>query len=114
MSAPQVITTASGPAVTHSSDFTPVTSSKPAAAGEVLSLFAKGLGPTRPSVNPRQPFPPSPLVAVDSLVEVRVNGRSAIVFGAVGFPGAIDGYQVNFRVPADTVKGLAAIELSAG
>ncbi len=43
-----------------------------------------------------------------------MNGRSAIVFGAVGFPGAVDGYQVNFRLPADTMKGIAAIELSAG
>ena len=100
-------------AVTHSSDFSLVTASKPAAAGEVLSIFATGLGPTRPSVGSGQPFPSSPLAAVDSLVEVRVNGRSAVVFGAVGFPGAVDGYQVNFRVPADSVKGSAKIELSA-
>ncbi|MDQ6759870.1 MAG: PEP-CTERM sorting domain-containing protein [Acidobacteriota bacterium] len=101
-------------AVTHSSDFTLVTGSKPASAGEVLVLFVKGLGPTRPSVSPGQPFPSSPLLPVDSLVEVRVNGRSAIVFGAFGFPGAVDGYQVNFRLPPDTTKGTAAIELSAG
>ena len=44
MSAPQIVTTASGPAVTHSSDFSLVTSSRPAAAGEALSLFATGLG----------------------------------------------------------------------
>ncbi len=101
-------------AVTHGRDFTLVTASKPAAAGEVLSIFAKGLGPTRPSMGTGQPFPGSPLAAVDSLVEVRVNGRSAIVFGAVGFPGAVDGYQVNFRLPTDTMKGSAAIELTAG
>ncbi len=46
-------------AVTHSSDFTLVNASKPAAAGEVLVLFAKGLGPTRPSVSSGQPFPSS-------------------------------------------------------
>ncbi|MDQ2950611.1 MAG: hypothetical protein M3Y27_32550, partial [Acidobacteriota bacterium] len=108
MSAPKVA------AVTHSSDFTLVTASKPAAAGEVLVVFAKGLGPTRPSVGAGQPFPSNTLAAVDSLVEVRVNGRSAIVFGAVGFPGSVDGYQVNFRLPTDTMKGIAAIELSAG
>ena len=101
-------------AVTHSTDFTLVTATKPASAGEVLSIFATGLGPTRPSVNSGQPFPSNPLAAVDSLVEVRVNGRSAVVLGAYGFPGAVDGYQVNFRVPADTAKGLATIELSAG
>ncbi|MEO7142847.1 MAG: hypothetical protein ABI165_05020 [Bryobacteraceae bacterium] len=77
-------------------------------SGEELSIFATGLGPTIPAASP------GALAPVDSLVEVRVNGMSAIVFGAVGFPGAVDGYQVNFRVPADTVKGSASIELSAG
>jgi hypothetical protein len=47
------------------------------------------------------------------VVEVRENGRSAIVFGAVGLLGAVDGCQVNFRVANDTAKGMAAIELSA-
>jgi hypothetical protein len=37
MSAPQVIVTRNGPAVTHSSDFSLVSGSKPAAAGEILS-----------------------------------------------------------------------------
>ena len=34
---------------------------------------------------------------------------------AVGFPGAVDGYQVNFRVPPDTAKGVATatIQMSA-
>src|SRR5690242_4293063 len=33
-------------------------------------------------------------------VEVTVNGKSAEVLAAVGYPGAIGGYQVNFRVPS--------------
>ena len=113
MAAPRVVVTAGAPAVTHSGDFTLVTASKPAAPGEALSLFATGLGPTRPAVGSAQPFPSNPPAPVDSLVEVRVNGRSAVVLGAVGFPGAVDGYQVNFRVPADAKKGLSTIELSA-
>jgi len=104
MSAPQVLTTAGGPAVTHSSDFSLVTSSKPAAAGEVLSLFATGLGPTMPAVDPGQPFPSSPAATVNSPIEVKVNGNSAEVLGAVGFPGSLEGYQVNFRVPQDAAK----------
>lgn len=44
---PQVVQTASGPAVVHSSDFSPVTAAKPAKAGEILSLIATGLGPTQ-------------------------------------------------------------------
>jgi uncharacterized protein (TIGR03437 family) len=113
MSVPQIVTTAAGPAVTHSGDFTPVTASKPAAAGEILSIFATGLGPTSPGVNPGQPFPGGPLLAANSPVEVMVNGKSAEVLTAVGFPGSVDSYQVNFRVPPETAKGAAAIQVSA-
>ncbi len=113
MSAPQILIAAGGPAVTHSSDFSLVTPSKPAAAGEVLSLFVTGLGPTAPAVDPGQSFPSSPLAGVNSPVEVTVNGNSAEVLGAVGFPGSLDGYQVNFRVPPDAAKGVANIQVSA-
>jgi uncharacterized protein (TIGR03437 family) len=113
LSQPAIATTASGPAVTHSSDFSLVSASKPAAAGEILSLFATGLGPTVPGVAPGTPFPSSPLAVVNSPVVVTVNGKPADVLGAVGYPGAVDGYQVNFRVPPDTAKGAAAIQVSA-
>jgi uncharacterized protein (TIGR03437 family) len=113
MSAPQIVITPGGPAVTHSADFSVVTSSKPAAAGEVLSLFATGLGPTVPGVDPGQPFPSTPLAVVNSPIEVKVNGISAEVLGAAGLPGAVDGYQVNFRVPPGTAKGPASIQVSA-
>ena len=113
MSAPQVIATSSGPAVTHSSDFSLVTSSKPAAAGEILSVFMTGLGPVRPGVDPGQPFPSNPLAAVNSPVEATVNGEPAEVLTAVGSPGTVDEYQVNFRLPSDTAKGIATIQVSA-
>ena len=113
MTVPQILTTGTGPAVTHSVDFSLVTPSKPAAAGEVLSLFATGLGPTVPAVDPGQPFPSVPVAAVNSPIDLKVNGKSAEVLGAVGFPGSADGYQVNFRLPADTAKGAATIQVSA-
>ena len=114
VSVPRIVSTPGGAAVTHSNDFTLVTAAKPAVPGEVLSLFATGLGPTRPSGNPGQPFPSNPPAAVSSLVEVRVAAKPAELFGAVGFPGSVDGYQVNFRVPADTVKGAVTIRVSSG
>jgi uncharacterized protein (TIGR03437 family) len=113
MSAPQIETTPSGPAVTHSSDFSLVSASKPAAAGEILSLFLTGLGPTVPGVDPGKPFPATFRALVNSPVDVTVNGKPAEVLGAVGFPGATDGYQVNFRVPPDTAPGTATIQVSA-
>jgi uncharacterized protein (TIGR03437 family) len=42
-----------------------------------------------------------------------VNGKAAEVLGAVGYPGALDGYQVNFRMPSDAAKGAASIQVSA-
>jgi uncharacterized protein (TIGR03437 family) len=112
MSRPQIVTTSRGPVVKHSSDSSLVTASKPAAAGEVLSLRATHLGPTRPGIDPGQPFPASPQ-EVNSPVEVTVNGRPAEVLAAIGFPGAVDSYQVNFRVPTDAAKGSATIQLRA-
>ena len=110
---PTVLNTANGPAVTHSNDFSLVTSAKPASAGEILSLFATGLGPVRASLSPGQPFPSSPLAVVNSPIDVTVNGKSAEVLGAVGYPGTADGYQVNFRVPSDISSGPATIQVAA-
>ena len=110
---PEVTMLPAGPAITHSSDFSLVTTSRPATHGEILSLVATGLGPVTPRVDPGQPFPSSPLAAVNSPVEVTVNGKAAEVLGAVGYPGAVDAYQVNFRVPPDTARGPAAIQVSA-
>jgi hypothetical protein len=45
------------------------------------------------------------LLAALMIVGARAN--------AVGYPGAVDGYRVNFRVPADTAKGPASIQVSA-
>ena len=113
MSTPQIIVTPNGPAVTHSADFSLVTGSNPAAAGEILSVFLTGLGPVRPGVDPGTAFPSSPPPAVNSPIEVTVNGEAAELIGAVGYPGSVDGYQVNFRVPPDTQKGTATIQVSA-
>ena len=68
---------------------------------------------SRPRRNPRRRFPSSPLAVVNSPVAVTVNGKPAEVLSAVGYPGALDGYQVNFRVPQDLVSGTATIQVSA-
>jgi uncharacterized protein (TIGR03437 family) len=112
---PEIEMTASGNAVFHS-DFSPVTAANPAKAGEVLIAMATGLGPTRPGVDPGQPFPPfpaNPLQVVNSPVDVTVNGQSASVINAIGWPGLVDAYRVDFVVPAGTASGTAAIQLTS-
>jgi hypothetical protein len=111
MTAPQIALTPNGPAITHSGDFTLVSETKPAIAGEVLSLFATGLGPVVSVVDPGQPS--SSNAQVNSPVAVTVNGKSTEFLAAVGLPGAVDGYQVNFRMPPDIAKGIATVQVSA-
>ncbi len=109
---PAVAGTANGPAVTHSSNFALVSASNPATAGESLSLFASGLGPVKAAVDPGQPFPSSPLAKVNSPVTVTVNGIAATVTSATGYPGASDGYQVNFTVPPGLTAGSATLQIA--
>jgi hypothetical protein len=109
---PEVVNTPNGPAVTHA-DGKPVTAANPAQAGETLTLYAWDLGPTTPAVDFGQPFPQGSAYAVNAPVEVLVNGQSAEVLGAVGYAGAVDGYQVNFRFPAGIAAGTASLNLTA-
>ena len=111
---PEVLTEANSPAVLHASDSTLVTPASPAHAGEVLTVFASGLGPTRPGVDPGQPFPSSPLQPVNSPVDAAVNGIPAEVISANGYPGAVDVFQVNFRVPDDAQSGSATLRMTSG
>jgi hypothetical protein len=110
---PQILVTASGPAVYHA-DFSPVTMAKPAVSGEVLIVKATGLGPTRPGIDPGQPFPLDVAQEVNSPVDVTVNGQAAAVINRIGWPGLVDTYRIDFRVPDGMAVGTAAIQLTAG
>ncbi len=92
------------------------TQQKPAHGGEILISLATGMGPTRPGVDPGQPFPTwpdHPLQQINSPVSVTVNGRSADVINAIGWPRLVARYRVDFRVPNGTASGIAAVQLSA-
>ena len=112
LSRPEIVITPGGPAVVHASDFTQVSAAKPAKAGEILTLFASGLGPTHPSVGPDQSFT-SETQTVNSPVEVLVNGKRGEVLYAGGYPGSVDRYQVNFRVPDGIAPGMAVLEVTS-
>ena len=110
---PQVVITAGFPRMLHARDSSFVSSSSPAAPGEILHLFVTGLGPTKPAVNPGQPFPASPPAVVNSPVSVTINGKSVTVLSAIGFPGVVDGYQVDIQVPFDAPRGIAAVQVTS-
>ena len=112
LSRPEILITPTGPAVFHS-DFSRVTEAAPARLGETLILRTIGLGPTRPSVNPGQPFPVNSFYVVNSPLEVTVNGRLSDVFIKIGEWGTTDLYRVDFQIPEGTAPGVATIQLSA-
>ena len=112
LSTPEIFVGQNGPAVVHG-DGSLVTTAKPAQAGEILSLYASGLGPTSPGIDPGQPFTADPLQVVNSPLDVTVSGKGATVLYAGGYPGAMNAYQVNFRVPDGVQPGMASIQLSA-
>jgi hypothetical protein len=112
LSRPAVVTSPDGPAMFHA-DFSPVNAAKPARAGEVLIVRATGMGPTVPSVNAGQPFPKDDFAVVNSPVDVSINGQPAKVINAIGWPGLVDTYRIDFQVPAGAATGTAALQLSA-
>jgi uncharacterized protein (TIGR03437 family) len=76
MKTPEVVLNSAGPVIVHSNDYSFVTTAKPAHAGEALTLFASGLGPTRPAVDPGQLFTVNPAQLANSPIDVLVNGTA--------------------------------------
>jgi len=109
MNTPEVAMTPSGPAVMHmDSNF--VSAARPAKAGETITIYALGLGPTRGTVpfGTVFPQPPAPVVAP---VDVLANGLPAEVLYTGGYPASTDGYQINLRLPAGLGLGTAEIKI---
>ncbi|MFN7935396.1 MAG: hypothetical protein U0R19_18855 [Bryobacteraceae bacterium] len=111
-SLPQILATSGGPAVYHE-DFSPVSTARPAKPGELLIIKASGLGPTLPQAEPGEPFPMNSPPELNSPFEVSVNGKAAEVLNKTGWPGLVDTYRVDFRVPAGIEAGTAGVQLTA-
>jgi hypothetical protein len=93
------------------SDFTPVTAAKPARADEILIASARGLGPTRPGVDPGAPFPANPQQIVNSPVELTAGGQPVELLNQIGWPGQENLYRLDFRMPK-TSGSTAALQLA--
>jgi uncharacterized protein (TIGR03437 family) len=112
MSEPAFLSDANSiPRVFHS-DLSPVTASSPARSGEILVGQVTGLGPTATARNPGMAFGMNPLEPVTSPIMVEVNGTAVEVFNAIGWPGTIDAYRIDFRVP-DVTSAQAEVRITA-
>jgi uncharacterized protein (TIGR03437 family) len=70
---------------------------RPARAGEVISLYATGLGPTNPAVVPGRI--PSGLLPTTNAVSVRI-GTATVTPDYAGLSSNVGLYQINVTVPA--------------
>ena len=90
-----------------------VTLDQPARPSENLITRAFDLGETDPLVGPAEPFPRNPFAKVTEKIDVRVNGQPAQTSTVIGWPGEINRYRVDIRLPATTAAGLAKVTLTS-
>ena len=101
------IFTLDGPAgvILHAATFDPVTTSNPAAPGEMVVVCATGLGPVAPAPLTGAPASASPLSLTSIPPVVTVGGIVAEVLFSGLAPGFVGLYQVNTAVPLDAPSG---------
>jgi len=83
-----------------------VNSAAPATAGDVLVVYATGLGATNPRAETGKASPGDPPGVVVVQPTVTIGGISAPVQFAGLTPGLVGLYQVNVQVPAGVTPGL--------
>lgn len=93
------------------SDYSVVTPSNPARAGETLSVFVSGLGPVNPAVADGTPGPASPPSQATQAISVYVGGKSATTSFAGLAPQLIGLYQINFVVPSGLSSGDVSLDV---
>ncbi|MGA3016844.1 MAG: S8 family serine peptidase [Bryobacteraceae bacterium] len=94
-----------------------ITTANPAAAGEILQLYANGLGPVTNPQSSGDSASASPLSQTTSPVTVTIGGKQATVFaGGNAFlaPGFVGLYQIDIQVPSGLSSGPQPIAISVG
>ena len=98
--------------VTHA-DYSDVTAGSAAAGGEVLLVWATGLGAVTPAVASGEPPQSNAPVVTTTNPAVTIGGSPANV-GFAGLSGFAGLYQVNVTMPAGVPAGTATLALSIG
>lgn len=97
---PALLSAGSGNAAIQHADGTLVSSASPAHSGEVVTIYATGLGVTSPSIREGIAVPPSPQYRTTTSFTATVGTTAADVLFSGLTPGFAGLYQVNLRVPS--------------
>jgi uncharacterized protein (TIGR03437 family) len=110
---PEITMVSGSPAIFHGDDFSPVSSGRPARAGELLIASVTGLGAVRDQTALGESFLANEIAEVVSPVGVLVNDKEAEVVNKIGWPGTTDRYRIDFRIPSGVAPRTAKIQLTA-
>jgi minor extracellular serine protease Vpr len=93
-----------------------VSQNAPVQRGDVVSLYANGLGPVTNQnvVVSGLPSPLSPLAATTTLPTVTIGGVNAAVYSSDLAPYIVGLYQVNITVPSGVPSGMQPVVLTIG
>ncbi len=92
-------------AIEHGADYSAVTPGHPAAPGEIVLVYATGLGTVTPAVSDGASAPLKPLSTTDQSPTVTIGGQAAEVLFSGLAPGKVGLYQLNVRVPKNAPAG---------
>ncbi len=99
-------------AIQHASDYALVTAARPAERGEVVIVYATGLGAVSPNVTSGDASPVFPLSEVSAHATVTMGGYNAEVLFAGLAPGFVGLYQINARVPETAPSGDVEVRIT--
>lgn len=119
LAAPELFTSGTGTsrlaAAVNAQTGVTVTDASPARSGDVITLYATGLGQTNPALAPGQvatePAPVTGAIAM-SIGGIPVGAADVLYAGAA--PGFAGLYQINIRVPVGVGGGRQAVNLTVG
>jgi uncharacterized protein (TIGR03437 family) len=92
----------------------PGTTTMPAAPGQVIILWATGLGVTNPLYPTGQATPSDTTYSTVTIPTVTINNREVMVLGAALTPGSAGLYQIAIQLPDNIGTGDLPIQASIG
>jgi uncharacterized protein (TIGR03437 family) len=99
--------------ITHADTNQLVTADAPAASGEVVSIYATGLGPIHGLDSTADGVPaPADSPIAGPIPVVIIDGRSSEVLNSILAPGLVGVNRVDVRIPAGTSSGSVDVILS--